>query len=85
MKEILAALGLAAITSLTKPEILKAMDKFNKNNTIELYTDFIKAGYFFFKCLTDLTKKSKTNLDDAIAGMFIDACVEHAEANGVEL
>ncbi len=85
MKEILASIGLAAVTSIGKTQLIEMFTKIKANNNEELFANALKSTASTFSMLAELASKSKTKVDDAIVVMVLDAVREVAADNNIEL
>lgn len=85
MKELLASIGLAAVTSIGRAQLIEMFSKIKENNNAELFENALISTYSTFSMLAELAAKSKTKIDDSIVAMVLQAVSEVASDNGVEL
>ena len=85
MKELLASIGLSAVTAIGREQLIDLFGKIRQNNTPELYANAVKSTHSTFSMVADLAAKTKTKVDDAIVSMIVSAMVELAGEAGIEL
>lgn len=85
MREILAQIGLSAVTAIGKMQLIELLNKIKDGNPSLDFVNTLKGLHSSFSLLRDLAIKSKSKIDDGIVNMVLDAVAEVAEANDVKL
>ena len=85
IKEILVEAMLPAIKAVGKAEMKTVLTRVKDHNTPEIYQTTLQGLYSNFSLLKQAAYKTKTNVDDGVIDLILEAVQETAESGGVVL
>lgn len=74
----------STLATAGESQLVKVLQELHDSNP-DAYKDALTGGYSLVKHLRPLVLKSKTKIDDAVISGLMDALVNSAALNGVEL
>ncbi len=85
MKEIIVASLLPAIKAVGKAEMKNVLSGIKEHNTTEIYQNTLQGLHSDFSLLKEAALKTKTQIDDGIVDLVLEAVRENADADGIVL
>jgi len=85
LKEVLVSAILPAIKQVGKTELKEVLSGIKAHNTVEIYTNTLKGLHSDFALLREAAIKTKSNIDDGIVDLVLEAVTETANADGIVL
>jgi len=85
IKEIIVASFLPAIKAVGKVEMKNVLSGIKEHNTAEIYQNTLQGLHSDFSLLKEAALKTKTQVDDGIVDLVLEAVKENADADGIVL
>ncbi|MDP4263315.1 MAG: hypothetical protein Q8941_12385 [Bacteroidota bacterium] len=85
IKEIIVAAVLPAIKAVGKAEMEEVLSGIKDHNTTEIFQTTLQGLYSDFTLLKEAAIKTKSQVDDGIIDLVLEAVKESATSNGVVL
>jgi hypothetical protein len=84
-KEIIVSTFLPAIKEVGKIELEAVLASIRDNNNQEVYSNTLRSLHSNFSLLREASVKTKTQIDDGIVNLVLEAVSDRAEADKVSL
>jgi len=85
IKELIVAGVLPVIKEVGKIEMKQVLEGIKKHNEPSVYKNTLVSLHANFLLLREAAIQSKTNIDDGIIDLILEAVIENAEANELSL
>ena len=85
IKEVIVASVLPIIREVGKIEMKQVLEGIRKHNESSVYKNTLVSLHANFSLLRQAALQSKTNIDDGIVDLILEAVQENAEANNLVL
>jgi len=85
LKEVLVSAILPAIKQVGKTELKEVLSGIKAHNTVEIYKNTLQGLHSDFGLLKEAAIKTKSNIDDGIVDLVLEAVQETADADGIVL
>jgi len=85
IQEILVRAVLPIVKAVGKVEMEHVLWGVKENNSMETYRNTLQGLHSDFSLLKEIALKSKTQIDDGIIDLVLEAVKETAEADGITL
>jgi hypothetical protein len=85
IKEIIVASVLPALKEVGKIEMKQVLSGIKEHNDPEIYKNTILSLHINFLLLQEAAVKTKSNIDDGIVNLVLEAVKESAEIDGIIL
>ena len=85
IKEIIVASVLPAIKAVGKVEMEAVLAGIKEHNTAEVYRNTLQGLFSNFSLLKEAAVKTKTQVDDGIIDLVLEAVRDSADAGGIIL
>jgi len=85
VSEILVSVLMPAIKSVGKSELKEVLSGIKAHNTPDVYKNTLQGLYSDFSLLKEVAVKTKTNIDDGIVDVVLEAVQETATSDNIVL
>jgi hypothetical protein len=85
IREIIVASVLPAIKAVGKIEMETVLAGIKEHNTAEVYQNTLQGLHSNFSLLKEIAVKTKTQVDDGIIDLVLEAVKDSADAGGIVL